>query len=400
MIAGRLSNCNISINAHAIHVWLWEAQYRYLDAYFLLYFACRIVAGDWLGPWTLCHALAKIANSVHPSGLRIHLATTPGGGAPVLYTAWWGKLCSISLTKHSVPWLIELYKGGYSIWEKLVRDQDVTLRANLSGIGAILCKKDNLEGAKLIRLIRVCWTKSARSCEQNRAATNCLCLLVDFPQNHAPSEGLLSCGADKSRRVYLQCPLTKSCAALAWKCTSRSIFAVMLAAASFHSSHNGLCLLSFLNSVSFHACSVESLFKEEDEPGQDSSRSALESPCSVLLLIPLVLGIGKVICHTFNPGFHSIWPVSKTNLAVDLCSWTLIAQWCTSLLGVLTWMKITANQHFKIELNTMNSSELYPKAWAGSSCRSNATGWMWPFSKAIKLWDIFMYRWIQDTSHN
>lgn len=46
-----------------------------------------IVAGEWLGPWTLCHTLRKIVNLVSPAGLQVHLANTPGGSAPVLYTA-------------------------------------------------------------------------------------------------------------------------------------------------------------------------------------------------------------------------------------------------------------------------------------------------------------------------
>ena len=46
----------------------------------------RITAGEWLGPWTLCHTLQEVVNRAHPVGLHVHLANTPGGGAPVLYT--------------------------------------------------------------------------------------------------------------------------------------------------------------------------------------------------------------------------------------------------------------------------------------------------------------------------
>lgn len=46
-----------------------------------------IVAGEWLGPWTLCHMLHHVVNDVQPAGLKVHLANTPGGSAPVLYTA-------------------------------------------------------------------------------------------------------------------------------------------------------------------------------------------------------------------------------------------------------------------------------------------------------------------------
>ena len=52
-----------------------------------LCFGFRIVAGEWLGPWTLCHMLHHVVNDVQPAGLRVHLANTPGGSAPVLYTA-------------------------------------------------------------------------------------------------------------------------------------------------------------------------------------------------------------------------------------------------------------------------------------------------------------------------
>lgn len=48
--------------------------------------SARVVAGQWLGPWTLCHTLQQAVNEVHPAGLIVHLANTPGGGAaPVLY---------------------------------------------------------------------------------------------------------------------------------------------------------------------------------------------------------------------------------------------------------------------------------------------------------------------------
>ena len=53
-----------------------------------------ITPGEWLGPWTLCHALHTLVNRVQPGGLCTHIAASSGGGAPVLYasrhvlTAW------------------------------------------------------------------------------------------------------------------------------------------------------------------------------------------------------------------------------------------------------------------------------------------------------------------------
>ena len=53
---------------------------------------CSIVAGEWLGPWTLCSTLTQVVNKQHPAGLHVHLANTPGGSAPVLYTGWYAHL--------------------------------------------------------------------------------------------------------------------------------------------------------------------------------------------------------------------------------------------------------------------------------------------------------------------
>lgn len=58
-----------------------SAERRHLPAA-----ARRIVPGEWLGPWTLCHALQEAVNAHEPAGLHVHLANTPGGVAPVLYT--------------------------------------------------------------------------------------------------------------------------------------------------------------------------------------------------------------------------------------------------------------------------------------------------------------------------
>ena len=49
--------------------------------------ACRLVPGQWLGPWVLCHALKTCVNQLRPGGLGVHVAASPGGGAPVLYAS-------------------------------------------------------------------------------------------------------------------------------------------------------------------------------------------------------------------------------------------------------------------------------------------------------------------------
>ena len=48
---------------------------------------CRLVPGQWLGPWVLCHALETCVNRVRPGGLSVHVVASPGGGAPVLYAS-------------------------------------------------------------------------------------------------------------------------------------------------------------------------------------------------------------------------------------------------------------------------------------------------------------------------
>lgn len=54
---------------------------------------CRVVAGQWLGPWVLCKALAAAAAAATANsslqqqgglGLCVHVACDPGGGAPEL----------------------------------------------------------------------------------------------------------------------------------------------------------------------------------------------------------------------------------------------------------------------------------------------------------------------------
>lgn len=39
--------------------------------------------------------LSSVVNEIHPAGLMIHLANTPGGSAPVLYTSRWEEQYSI-----------------------------------------------------------------------------------------------------------------------------------------------------------------------------------------------------------------------------------------------------------------------------------------------------------------
>lgn len=66
----------------------------YSCASLLLASVRRVVAGQWLGPWVLCKALAAAAAAVTPSsslqqqgglGLCVHVACDPGGGAPELH---------------------------------------------------------------------------------------------------------------------------------------------------------------------------------------------------------------------------------------------------------------------------------------------------------------------------
>lgn len=67
---------------------------------------CRVKAGEWLGPWVLCHTLEAVVKKMEPGSLHVHVhvVSQPGGAAPVLYTArlgtvtWYscsGDCCSI-----------------------------------------------------------------------------------------------------------------------------------------------------------------------------------------------------------------------------------------------------------------------------------------------------------------
>lgn len=50
---------------------------------------CRVKAGEWLGPWVLCHTLEAVVKKMEPGSLHVHVhvVSQPGGAAPVLYTA-------------------------------------------------------------------------------------------------------------------------------------------------------------------------------------------------------------------------------------------------------------------------------------------------------------------------
>ena len=46
-------------------------------------------AGEWLGPWVLCHTLEAVMKKMEPGSLHVHVhvVSQPGGAVPVLYTA-------------------------------------------------------------------------------------------------------------------------------------------------------------------------------------------------------------------------------------------------------------------------------------------------------------------------
>lgn len=48
-----------------------------------------VKAGEWLGPWVLCHTLEAVVKKMEPGSLHVHVhvVSQPGGAAPVLYTA-------------------------------------------------------------------------------------------------------------------------------------------------------------------------------------------------------------------------------------------------------------------------------------------------------------------------
>ena len=50
---------------------------------------CRVKAGEWLGPWVLCHTLEAVVQRMEPDSLNVHVhvVAQPGGAVPVLYTA-------------------------------------------------------------------------------------------------------------------------------------------------------------------------------------------------------------------------------------------------------------------------------------------------------------------------
>ena len=49
---------------------------------------CRVKAGEWLGPWVLCHTLEAVVRRMEPDSLNVHVhvVSQPGGAVPVLYT--------------------------------------------------------------------------------------------------------------------------------------------------------------------------------------------------------------------------------------------------------------------------------------------------------------------------
>ena len=49
---------------------------------------CRVKAGEWLGPWVLCHTLEAVMRRMEPDSLNVHVhvVSQPGGAVPVLYT--------------------------------------------------------------------------------------------------------------------------------------------------------------------------------------------------------------------------------------------------------------------------------------------------------------------------
>ena len=49
---------------------------------------CRVKAGEWLGPWVLCHTLEAVMKKMEPASLNVHVhvVSQPGGAVPVLYT--------------------------------------------------------------------------------------------------------------------------------------------------------------------------------------------------------------------------------------------------------------------------------------------------------------------------
>lgn len=49
----------------------------------------RVKAGEWLGPWVLCHALQQAVKTIDPAMFDIHIdvVSQPGGAVPVLYSA-------------------------------------------------------------------------------------------------------------------------------------------------------------------------------------------------------------------------------------------------------------------------------------------------------------------------
>ncbi|KAL3130507.1 hypothetical protein ABBQ38_008324 [Trebouxia sp. C0009 RCD-2024] len=48
-----------------------------------------VKAGEWLGPWVLCHTLEAVMKKMEPASLNVHVhvVSQPGGAVPVLYTA-------------------------------------------------------------------------------------------------------------------------------------------------------------------------------------------------------------------------------------------------------------------------------------------------------------------------
>ena len=58
----------------------------------------RVKAGEWLGPWVLCHTLEAVMKKMEPGSLHVHVhvVSQPGGAVPVLYTARYAYVILVS----------------------------------------------------------------------------------------------------------------------------------------------------------------------------------------------------------------------------------------------------------------------------------------------------------------
>lgn len=82
--SSRLLDCSTTMSWHCSNMLVRLCTEQMLRCYWLH----RVRAGQWLGPWVLCHTLEAVVQRMEPDSLNVHVhvVSQPGGAVPVIYT--------------------------------------------------------------------------------------------------------------------------------------------------------------------------------------------------------------------------------------------------------------------------------------------------------------------------